>query len=57
MTTVSLDRTSAAKFTPESFSWGGCHIYYTRAIARPRIGGGLSQNFVAGACRRGSRAG
>jgi hypothetical protein len=56
MTTVSMDRTTAAKFTPKSFSWGDSDIYCTLAVAQPRIGGELSPAFVVGASRSGSRA-
>jgi hypothetical protein len=56
MTTVSMDRTTAAKFTPTSFSWGDSHIYCTLAVAQPTIGDELSPEFVAGAYRSGSRA-
>ena len=55
MTTVSMDRTTAAKFTLKSFSWGGSHIYCTLAVAQPRIGDELLPDSVAGARRSGSR--
>jgi hypothetical protein len=55
MTTVSMDRTTAAKFTLKSFSRGGSHIYCTLAVAQPRIGDELLPDSVAGARRSGSR--
>jgi hypothetical protein len=51
MTTVSMDRPTAAKFTPKSFSWGESHIYCRLAVAQPRIGDELSPGFVAGTYR------
>jgi hypothetical protein len=56
MTTVSMDRTTAAKFTLTSFSWGGSHIYCTLAAAQPKISDELSPDFVAGAHRSDSLA-
>jgi hypothetical protein len=56
MTTVSMDHTAAAKFTPKSFSCGDSHIYCRLAVAQPRIGDEPSPDFVAGAYRRRSRA-
>jgi hypothetical protein len=56
MTTVSMDRTTAAKFTLTSFSWGGSHIYCTLAVAKPRIRDELSSDSVAGAHRSDSLA-
>jgi hypothetical protein len=47
MTTVSMDHTTAAKFTLTSFSWGGSHIYCTLAAVQPRIGDELSSDSVA----------
>jgi hypothetical protein len=38
MTNVSMDHTTAVKFTLSSFSRGGSHIYCTLADAQPRIG-------------------
>jgi hypothetical protein len=56
MTTVSMDRTTAAKFTSKSFSQGDSHIYCRPAVAQPRIGGEQSPDFVARAYCSGSRA-
>jgi hypothetical protein len=57
MTTVSMDHTTATKFTLTSFSWGGSHIHYTLAVGPPRIGDEQSPESVAGTCRSGGRAG
>jgi hypothetical protein len=54
MTTVSMDRTTAAKFTLTSFSRGGSHINCMLALAQPRVGDELSPDSV-GACRNGNR--
>ena len=56
MTTVSMDHTTAAKFTPKSFSRGDSHIYCRPAVAQPRIGDQQSPDFVARGYRSGSRA-
>jgi hypothetical protein len=56
MTTVSMDRTTAAKFTLTSFSRGGSHIYCTLAVAQPRVGDELSPDSVAGPCHNGNGA-
>jgi hypothetical protein len=56
MTTVSMDRTTAAKFSLTSFSWGGSHIYRTLAAVQPRIGDELSSDSVARARRNDSLA-
>jgi hypothetical protein len=47
MTTVSMNHTTAAKFTIKSFSWGGFHMYRTPAVAQPRIGDELWPDSVA----------
>jgi hypothetical protein len=52
MTTVSLDTTTAEKFTlPRSFSWRDSHIDCTLAIAQPSAEPELWSEFVAGAHR------
>jgi hypothetical protein len=56
MATVSMDHTTAAKFTPKSFSRGGSYTYCTLAVAQPTIGDELSPDFVAGAYRSGTLA-
>lgn len=55
MTTVSMDHTTAVKFTLKSFSRGGSHIYCTLADAQPRIGDLRCPDSVAGACPSDSR--
>ena len=56
MTTVSMDRTTASKFSLTSFSWGGSHICCTLAAVQPRIGDELSPDFVAADYRSASQA-
>ncbi len=58
MTTVSLDFTTADKFTlPKSFSWRDTHIDCTLAVAQPSNDPELWSEFVAGAYRSYSKRG
>jgi hypothetical protein len=52
MTTVSLDTTTAGKFSlPKSFSWRDSHINCTLVVAQPSTDPELWSEFVAGAYR------
>jgi hypothetical protein len=58
MTTVSLDFTTADKFTlPKSFSWRDTHTDCTLAVAQPSNDPELWSDFVAGAYRSYSKRG